>query len=104
MFLLGILSATARQEITTIGQKRNKLASKYIFEGIEICNNTFLTIYGIGEKYWRNIRNHFIKHEISPRIYKLTNKNSNFAISFEIILNILTFIINYANIYGLPSL
>ncbi|CAG8827643.1 30240_t:CDS:2, partial [Gigaspora margarita] len=103
LFLFGILSATARQETTVKGQKLSRLASKYIFEGIEICSDAFLIIYGIGEKYWRNIRTHFIQQGISSRIHKLTNKISNFAIPFETILNILTFIINYANIHGLPS-
>ncbi|CAG8568071.1 8045_t:CDS:2 [Gigaspora margarita] len=83
----------------TICQKRSKLASKYIFEGTEICNEAFLTIYGIREKYWRNIRSHFIQYGISSRIHKLTEKNSNHAISFETILEILAFIINYANIH-----
>ncbi|CAG8740340.1 18678_t:CDS:2, partial [Gigaspora margarita] len=91
------------QKTTIKGQKHSRLASKNIFEGVEICSNAFLTIYRIGEKYWRNIGTHFIQQEISPRIHKLTNKNSNFAIPFETILNILTFIINYANIHGLPS-
>ena len=103
MFLLGVLSATARSETTTKGQKRQRLASSYVFEGVEICNKAFLTIYGIGERYWDNIRAHFTQHGISPRIHKLTGKVSNFAISFEEILGILTFIINYANIHGLPS-
>ena len=103
MFLLGIISATARNEVTTKGQKCNKLSSEYIYEGIKICNVAFLIVYGIGEKYWRNIRNHFIEQEISPRIHKTTGKISNFTISFEIILEILTFIVNYANIHGLPS-
>ena len=54
MFLLGIISATAQNEITTTGQKCSKLANDYMFEGIKICNVVFLTIYGIGEKkYWR---------------------------------------------------
>jgi len=51
MFLLGILSATIRQETTAQNQKRNRLDNKYIFEGIEICNDAFLIIYRIGEKY-----------------------------------------------------
>ncbi|CAG8570637.1 7257_t:CDS:2, partial [Scutellospora calospora] len=83
MFLLGIISATIRQETTTDNQKRSKLASKYIFEGIEICNDAFLLIYGIGEKYWKNIRNHFMQYGINPRIHKLVGKISNFTILFE---------------------
>ena len=103
MFLFGILTATARNETTTKGQKRSRLANNYIFEGIYICNVAFLIIYGIGEKYWRNVRTHFIEQGISPRIHQLIEKVSNFAISFEKILEILSFITNYANVHGLPS-
>ncbi len=103
MFMLGVLSATARNETITSNQKRQKLASSYVFEGIKICNKAFLTIYGIGEKYWNNIRSHFTQKGISPRIHKLTGKVSNFALSFDKILEILTFIVNFANINGLPS-
>ncbi|GES84677.1 hypothetical protein GLOIN_2v1777628 [Rhizophagus clarus] len=70
---------------------------------MQICSTAFLTIYGIGEKYWRNIRNHYSQQGISPRVHKLTGRLSNFSLSFEKILEILTFIVNYANIYGLPS-
>ena len=100
---MGIISATARNEITTTGQKRSKLANNYVFEGIKICNVAFLTIYGIGEKYWDNVRAHFIEQGINPRIHKAVGKVSNFAISFEKILEILSFITNYANVHGLPS-
>ena len=62
-----------------------------------------MLIYGISKKYWINIRAHFIEKGISSRIYKLTRKVSNSAMSFEKILEILTFIVNYANIHGLPS-
>ena len=103
MFSLGILSTITRSNVTTEGQKRQRLACDYIFEGIKVCNKSFLLIYGIGEKYWINIRAHFIEKGISPRIHKLTGRVSNSAMSFEKILEILTFIVNYANIHGLPS-
>ncbi|GES74104.1 hypothetical protein GLOIN_2v1777628 [Rhizophagus clarus] len=104
MFILGILSATARNEMITISKKRQRLDNNYVFEGMQICSTAFLTIYGIGEKYWRNIRNHYSQQGISPRVHKLTGRLSNSSLSFEKILEILTFIVNYANIHGLPSL
>ncbi|GES92034.1 hypothetical protein GLOIN_2v1777628 [Rhizophagus clarus] len=102
MFILGVLSATARNEMITISKKRQRLDNNYVFEGMQIYSTAFLTIYGIGEKYWRNIRNHYSQQEISPRVYKLTGRLSNSSLSFEKILEILTFIVNYANIHGLP--
>ena len=103
MFLLGVLSATIRNETTTANQKRSRLASEYIYEGIKICHPAFLIIYGFGDKHWNNIRNHFIKEGINPRIHKAVGKKSNFALTFEKVLEVITFITNYANIHGLPS-
>ena len=60
MFMLGILSATIRDDLTTSGHKRLRLANFYAFEGMKICNTAFLTIYGISERYWNTIRAHFI--------------------------------------------
>jgi hypothetical protein len=103
MFLLGVISVTTRSEITTTGQKRCKLASEYVYEGINICNVAFLTIYGFGEAYWNNIRTHFVQEGINPRIHKAIGRISNSALSFEKVLEIISFITNYANIHGLPS-
>src|SRR5436305_15145188 len=84
-------------------EKKN-LTSEYYFEGIKICMLAFLTIYGIGKKKWEVIRKHFNEHDITPIVHGLTGRKSNNAISFEAILQILTFVTNYANINGLPSL
>ncbi|RGB34582.1 hypothetical protein C1646_760374 [Rhizophagus diaphanus] len=98
-----ILSVTARNETTTNNQKRSRLASEYIYEGIKICHPAFLKIYGFGDKYWNNIQNHFIQEGINPRIHKAVGKKSNFALTFEKVLEVISFITNYANIHGLPS-
>jgi len=103
MFYKGYLAATERYNITTKGQKRQKLANEYFFEGTKICGLAFLTIYGIGTKQWENARKHYIQYDISSRKHKLEDRTSNYAISFDDILDILTFIINYANTHGLPS-
>ncbi|GES75376.1 hypothetical protein GLOIN_2v1777628 [Rhizophagus clarus] len=55
MFILGVLSATAQNEMITISKKRQRLDNNYVFERMQIYSTAFLTIYGIGEKYWRNI-------------------------------------------------
>ena len=103
MFLKGILASTTRNDMTSKGQKRQKLACEYSFKGIKICNSAFLGIYSIGTKQWENLRKHFIQNDINPRKHKLQGRTSNHAISFEDILDILTFIKNYANANGLSS-
>lgn len=103
IFLKGILSAGLRNEITTRGEKRRKLANVYSFRGIEICKTAFMGIHGIGEKRWENVRSHFNDFDIQPRTHSLTGRISNSAISFDVILQIIKFILNYSNINGLPS-
>lgn len=97
MFLLGMLNANIQISKT---EKKN-LTSDYYFEGIKICIIVFLTIYGIGKKKWKAIRKHFNEYDITPIVHGLTGRKSNNAISFEAILQILTFITNYTNIHGL---
>jgi len=103
IFLKGVLSASLRNERTTKGEKRRKLANVYFFEGIEICKIAFRGIYGISEKRWKNIRSHFDNFDIQPRTHSLTGRVGNKAISFDGILQIIQFILNYSNINGLPS-
>jgi len=103
IFLKGVLSASLRNERTTKGEKRRKLANVYFFEGIEICKIASRGIYGISEKRWKNIRSHFDNFDIQPRTHSLTGRVGNKAISFDGILQIIQFILNYSNINGLPS-
>ena len=103
MFCKGILAVTIRNNTTTKGYKRTKLANEYSFEGNKICNKAFLVIYDIGTKQWENIRKHYIQYDINPRRHKLEGRPSNHAISFEDVLEILKFIMNHANAHDLPS-
>jgi len=103
IFLKGVLSASLRNEITTKGEKRRRLANIYFFGGIEICKTAFTGIYGIGKKRWENIRSHFNDFDIQPRTHSLTGRVGNKAISFDVVLQIIKFILNYSNTNGLPS-
>jgi hypothetical protein len=104
MFLLGMLNANVRTNKT---EKKHTdkvcLTSEYYFEGNKICMVAFLIIYGVGKKKWEAVRKHYIDHDISPIVHGLTGRKSNNAVLFETILQILTFINNYANAHGLPS-
>jgi hypothetical protein len=103
MFLLGMLNANVRPNVTNRNKDKMSLTSDYYFEGIKICMAAFLTIYGIGKKKWGAIRKHYSENDIAPVVHGLTGRKSNNAIPFETILQILTFVTNYANTHGLPS-
>ncbi|RGB24601.1 hypothetical protein C1646_772843 [Rhizophagus diaphanus] len=55
------------------------------------------------KKKWEAIRKHFSVNDIALIVHGLTGQKSNNAIPFETILQILTFVTNYANVHGLPS-
>jgi hypothetical protein len=103
IFLKGVLASTLRSNVTTKGEKRQKLATEYFFEGVKICKTAFLTIYSIGDKKWERARKSYTNEDIQLSKHKLIGRTINHEVYFETILNILTFIMNYANIHGLPS-
>jgi hypothetical protein len=104
MFFLGLLHAMKRSNQTHHDKTIKKyLTVKYTFDEIEICEIAFLHIYSLTIKKWKGIRNHYQINGFNPIIHGNKRRKSSHALSFETILWILRFIINYANIHGLPS-
>ncbi|CAG8734178.1 11968_t:CDS:2, partial [Rhizophagus irregularis] len=104
MFLLGLLHAMKRSDQTHHSKTEKKyLTIKYIFDEIEICETAFLHIYSLSIKKWKMIRSHYQINGFKPILHGNKRRKSSHALTFETILHILTFIINYANIHGLPS-
>ncbi|CAG8608132.1 25072_t:CDS:2, partial [Racocetra persica] len=100
MFMLGMLHTMARSKD---GKEKQYLTVKYTFNDSEICEKAFQTIYSLSDKKWKTIRNHYRVNGIKPIVNALSGRRSYHALSFLVILNVLTFIINYANCHGLPS-
>ena len=103
MFLLGILNALVRKETPKNIINKKYLTNEYYFDGNHICLKAFLLIYDVSGWKWKSIRKHFLENDILPITHQLKEKSSNNKILFEIIINILIFISNYANIHELPS-
>ncbi|CAG8715168.1 19453_t:CDS:1, partial [Gigaspora rosea] len=103
MFLLGMLHAMTRPKETLQGKEKQYLTVKYTFDGNEICEKGFQIIYSLSNKKWENIRQHYRISSIKPIKHALSGRKSHNALSFATILNVLTFIINFANCHGLPS-
>ena len=99
MFLLGMLNANIR--VAT--KEKKSLTSDYYFEGLKICMPSFLIIYGIEKRKWKNICKYYVDHNISLIKHDLTGQKSNNAILFKTVLQILTFVTNYASVHRLLS-
>ncbi|CAB4378732.1 unnamed protein product [Rhizophagus irregularis] len=83
-------------------EKKN-FTLKYTFDEKEICEVAFLQVHALGMKRWKNIRSHYQNNGIKPIIHGNKGRKGYHALTFETILNVLKFIINFANIHGLPS-
>jgi hypothetical protein len=104
MFFLGLLHAMKRSNQTHhYGSDKKYLTVKYTFDEVEICEAAFLHIYSLTIKKWKGIRNHYQINGFKPIVHGNKRRKSSHALSFETILHILKFIINYSNIHGLPS-
>ncbi len=101
IFLLGMFNANVRSNKTEKKRKKVYVTSDYYFKEIKICMGAFLIIYSIRKKRWEAIHKHFSVNDITSIVYSLTSQKNNNAISFETILQILTFITNYANVHEL---
>ena len=97
---MGLLKAMKRPDNNI---RRKNFIVKYVFEGIEICETSFLQIYSLGMKKWKIIRNNFQENGIKPIIHGNKRRRSHHALSFDTILYVITFIVNYSNIHVLPS-
>ena len=103
-FLMGYLVGSSRfQHVTVKGNKRIKTVYDYSFDAKEICLKAFRFIYGIGTTRWENIQTHFSVEDIKAKVYKAIGKPSNRTISFSTIIKIVSFILSYANRWGLLS-
>ncbi|CAG8753343.1 20376_t:CDS:1 [Gigaspora margarita] len=100
---LGIIDASMHATEFKNGIQKKYLTTKYKFEGISICQSAWYLIYDIQKRRWENLRAHYQISGLAPKIYGLTGRVSNNAISFTSILNVLKFIMNFVNHHGLPS-
>ncbi|CAG8499418.1 25214_t:CDS:10, partial [Cetraspora pellucida] len=83
--------------------KKSKLTTEYSFEEKSICKNAFKTIYSLGDTRWKNLRDHFIEHDINLHINSKTEKVGNSTISFKTVMKVITFIGNFAKQNSLSS-
>ena len=104
MFFLGLLHAMKHSDYTHHNKtEKIYLTIKYTFDEKDICEITFLYIYSLSKNKWKGIQSHYQTDGFKLIIHGNKRRKSSHALSFETILHIISFIINYANIHELPS-
>lgn len=101
LVILGsIMSTTAVEKDVVCGRhkptKRQRLATKYMHRGYQVCHTTFNFLHGLGKHRVPAIRKAFISNGLEVRTHGNTKRSPHHASSFSTIKNTLLFIQNYA--------
>ena len=102
MYIMGAIKvngSTAKKSHEDI--KRHRFS--YCFNGVDICVAAFRIIYDISEDMLKAIAKHVVSKGITPRIHGNTGKKAPNAFAFEEYQRVKTFIMTYADDYGLPQ-
>ena len=96
---VGEQTSHARQR----GSKRQRVTYKYAFDHRSLCKNAFLFIHDIGEKQLKSMLRHLKENGLVPIVHGNVGKTPATVYPFEVVLNCVQFLKNYAQINGLPQ-
>ena len=109
MFLLGKLQLLIRDPSTvhharsSKAVKKQRLTAAYAFDHRIVCHKAFCFLHSIGEFTLRALRKHIIEVGPIPREHGLKGRKAYNAYPFEVVSDAITFIKNYACVFGLPQ-
>ena len=102
MYLMGTLLDFDKDK-TIKGKKRKRNRRKFMFLGQPVCKNFFIVVYATGSKSLKNIMKHMADNGPVPRAHGNSGKRMPHGLVFEDIKAAVQFIVNYADINGLPQ-
>ncbi|XP_077999585.1 uncharacterized protein LOC144452366 [Glandiceps talaboti] len=88
---------------TIRGGKRERQYFNYTFAGQSVCEKAWRYIHSIGEKRFKNIKSHYKMYGVVPRNHGLKGKRPANAYSFEVIQDVVQFLIRYGEENGFPN-
>ena len=88
---------------TIKGKKRKRNRRKFMFMGQPVCKKFFVVVYATGSKSLKNIMKHMTDNGPVPRAHGNSGKRMPHGLVFEDIKAAVQFIVNYADINGLPQ-
>ena len=91
------------KEQTNKGKRRKRIRKKFMFLGQAVCKNFFTSVYVIRRKSLKNLISHMDKNGAVPRTHGNIGKRMQRGLAFEDIRAAVQFILNYADINGLPQ-
>ena len=109
LFLMGKLqvcirdSATVTHARSRTATKKQRVSCQYAFDHRLVCQNAFCYIHEIGNFTLRALRKHIGESGPVPRQHGNKGRKAYNAYPFDVILNAVGFIKNYALVFGLPQ-
>ena len=99
MYLMG------KVKITSDGENRQKATYTYYHQGAEVCKPAFMTIHNVKRTQLQGIITHIAETgpAVTPRTHGNTGKRPKHALTFEDTTKCVQFMLNYADVYGLPQ-
>ena len=83
--------------------KRQRVTYEYSYDHRVVCKPVFCFIHAISEKVLKNLQVHLKENGPIPRVHGNKGRLPPNTFTFETIEYIVTFILNYAEVYGLPQ-
>lgn len=83
-------------------QGGSRVCINYWFLGYKVCKTTYLFLYDMGPKRYKNLIEHFSQYGLVSRVHGNTKRLPPNTIPFTISQDIVQFITNFATIHALP--
>lgn len=100
MVLLGSVMSTVMESEVACGRhkptKRQRTTVNFMHKGYHLCRTTFTFLHGISKHRLKGIKDSFLTNGLVTRTHGNTKKMPHNALTFDMIVNILKFIQNYA--------
>ena len=97
LIILGQLAAFEKERTP----QSSRVRSSFHVSGSRVCKTAFLFAHGVGEKQFKNLKQHFSQHGLVPRRHGNSGKPSHNAITLDDAKHAVTFLFEYAEIKAL---
>nr|XP_022302539.1 uncharacterized protein LOC111110356 [Crassostrea virginica] len=97
-----IIHVAAEGAVSSKENKRERQRFRYSFQGIEICESAWRSVFEIGRSEFKSLKKQLKENGVTPRVHGLKGKKSNHGHPFCVIEAAVVFIKRYADQFGLP--
>ena len=99
LVLMGSILSTVNACDKGVGHhqaKRQRITVTFMHRGYHLCRNTYTFLYRVSKHRIQSIKEHVLEHGLVTRTHGNTRRLPHHALTLDTIMNVLTFITNYA--------